>query len=87
MQTTTDRQAKAQGKSVQFGLDQISNPTPSAAKYVFRTILYLSAIWAVIMPTVTELHPDTIAAINKYMLLGNAVINVTIKFFGWDYQS
>lgn len=87
MDTVTDKQNQAQGKTVQFGLSQLVNPTPSAAKYVFRTILYLSAIWAVIMPTVTELPEATIAAINKYMLLGNAVINVTIKFFGWDYQS
>lgn len=86
MNTITDNQSKAKGKTVQFGIDQLSNPTPSIAKYIFRTILYLSAIWAVIMPTVTELPPDTIAAINKYMLLGNAVINVTIKFFGWDYK-
>ena len=86
MNTITDNQSKAKGKTVQFGIDQLSNPTPSIAKYIFRTILYLSAIWAVIMPTVTELPETTIAAINKYMLLGNAVINVTIKFFGWDYK-
>lgn len=87
MASITDQQNKNQGKTVQFGLSQFANPTPTLAKQIFRTILYLSAIWAVIMPMVTELHPDTIATINKYMLLGNAVVNVTIKFFGWDYQS
>lgn len=86
MQTKTDQQAQAQGKTVQFGLDQFANPTPSAAKYIFRAVLYLSALWAVIMPMVTELPETTIAVINKYMLLGNAIINVTIKFFGWDYK-
>lgn len=83
----TDQQNKNQGKTVQFGIGQFSNPTPTVAKQIFRAILYLSAIWAVVMPMITELPETTIAVINKYMLLGVAVVNVTIKFFGWDYKS
>jgi hypothetical protein len=81
-----DQQQAAQGKTVQFGISQINNPTPRTAKNVFRTILYLSAIWAVISPGVTELPAHTLATIDKYLLLANAVINVTIKFWGWDFQ-
>lgn len=83
----SDKQQAAAGKTVQFGLDQLNNPTPVYAKQVFRAILYLSALWAVISPSVTELPAHTLASIDKYLLLANAIINVTIKFFGWDFKS
>lgn len=83
----TDKQQEAQGKSIKFGLAQFNNPTPTIVKNVFRTILYLSAIWAVISQSVTELPAHTLASIDKYLLLANAVINVTIKFFGWDFDN
>jgi hypothetical protein len=85
--STVDRQQKQMGKTVQFGIGQFANPTPHPAKVVFRIILYLSAIWAVISPSVTELPAHTLASIDKYLLLANAIINVTIKFFGWDYDN
>jgi hypothetical protein len=74
-------------KTTKFGLGQLANPTPQAAKVIFRIILYLSALWAVIAPSITELSPHTLAVINKYLLLGVAAVNVTIKFFGLDYKS
>lgn len=87
MSSQIDQQQKRMGKTVQFGLDQFSNPTPHAAKVFFRIVLYLSAIWAVVSPSVTELPMHVLASIDKYLLLANAIINVTIKFFGWDYDS
>ncbi len=83
----TDEQEKSEGKSIKFGVAQLSNPTPKNVKIMFRTILYLSAIWAVMSPSLTELPPNVLASVNKYLLLGTAVINVTIQFFGWDYKT
>ena len=87
MKSITDQQNKQQGKTVQFGVDQLGNPTPTKAKVVFRIVLYISALWAVISPSITELPADTLATINKYVLLGNALVNATIQFFGWDYPT
>ena len=83
----SDKQQEAAGKTVAFGTDQLTNPTPVFIKNIFRAVLYLSALWAVISPSVTEIPADTLAVINKYLLLGNAVINVTIKFFGYDFKN
>jgi len=83
----TDQQQKDQGKSIQFGIEQLSNPTPKNVKVIFRAILYLSAVWAVMSPSLTEISPTILASVNKYLLLGTAVINVTIQFFGWDYKT
>lgn len=82
----SDKAQAAQGKTVQVGLDQLNNPTPQWARITFRAILYLSAIWAITAPVVTEIPENVLMSINKYLLLGNAIINVTIKFFGWDFK-
>lgn len=78
---------RAQGKTIQFGPGQLNNPTPKNIKIIFRTVLYLAAVWAVMSPSLTELPPAVLAVINKYLLLGTAVINVSIQFFGWDYKT
>lgn len=83
----SDKQQEAAGKSVTFGTDQLNNPTPVFIKNIFRAVLYVSALWAVIAPGITELDAGTLATINKYLLLGVAVVNVTIKFFGYDFKS
>jgi hypothetical protein len=72
--------------TTKFGLGQLNNPTPQTAKVIFRIILYVSAMWAVAAPVITELSPATLAIINKYLILSNALVNVTIKFFGLDYK-
>jgi hypothetical protein len=83
----SDKQQEAAGKTVSFGTDQLNNPTPVFIKNIFRLVLYLSALWAVIAPSITELDAGTLAMINKYLLLGVAVVNITIKFFGYDFKS
>lgn len=83
----SDEAQKAAGKEIVFGVNQINNPTPQIAKVIFRIILYVSALWAVLSPSITEIPAPTLASINKYLLLSNALVNVTIKFFGFDYKS
>lgn len=83
----SDEQQKSEGKTIQFGVAQLNNPTPKNIKIIFRTILYLSAVWAVMSPSLTEIPANVLAMMNKYLLLGTAVINVSIQFFGWDYKT
>jgi hypothetical protein len=83
----TDSLARSQGKTIKIGWNQLNNPTPEIAKIVFRIILYISALWAMVSPAITEIDPATLATVNKYLLLANGVVNVTIRFFGWDIKS
>lgn len=87
MKSITDQQNQEQGKVIKVGFDQISNPTPTAAKIIFRVVLYISALWAVAAPIITEIPAPTLAMINKYLLLLTTLVNVTIQFFGWDFQN
>jgi len=83
----SDRQNKAAGKVVKIGVNQLTNPTPDAAKIIFRIILYLSAVYVMAVQPNLDLPQVTQALINKWLLFGNAFINVTIKFFGWDHPA
>lgn len=82
----SDKQQKLSGKVVKVGLAQINNETPQWARWVFRIILYLSAVYVMAIQPNLDLSETMQALINKWLLFGNAFINVTIKFFGWDFQ-
>lgn len=82
----SDKEQKELGKQVIFGMASLNRPTPTWARYIFRTILYLSAVWAITAPVVTEIPEAALMVINKYLLLANAIINITIKFTGWDFK-
>lgn len=71
------------GKVVKVGLQGLNNPTPMWMKYVTRTILYLSMVWAFLAPTFTELDEHTLNTINLWLLRANGILNITTKFFGW----
>lgn len=79
---------KAQGKTVQFGIGQVTNPTPLIAKYIFRAIAFLSGVWALLpQDLLTHISDDTYGQINKWIIVGNTVILFAIKFWGWDYKT
>ena len=61
--------------------------TPKGLVYVFRAILYLSAVYVMAIQPNLDLPQDIQAEINKWLIIGNAVVNVTIKFFGLDFKS
>lgn len=85
--TTVDKMSRKEGRVIKFGAAQLSNPTPGIAKIVFRIILYLSGLWAVVSPLATQIPAETLADINQWLLIGNAAINITIKFWGWDFEN
>lgn len=71
---------------IKAGLGQIKNPTPKFLKYIFRTYTFLAGLWAIFSPAITHLPAETIAEVNKWVLIGVPVIHFTIKFFGLDYE-
>lgn len=80
----SDKIQKRDGKIVKFGTQQLNNPTPEWAKVTFRIILYLSALYVGVIQPILNLPTETILLIDKIIIGGNAFVNVTIKFFGWD---
>lgn len=84
---TTDKDQAAQGKVVQVGIAQLGNPTPIAIKYVFRIYTFLSGLWAILAPSLTDIPESTMAEINKWLLIGVPIMHYAIKFFGWDYKT
>lgn len=81
---TTDKQQAQQGKVIKVGVAQLNNPTPQVFKYILRTVLYISSLWAFLAPTLTNISPDTLSEINMWLLRANGLLSVTIKFFGWS---
>jgi hypothetical protein len=81
----TDKQNKNDGKVVKVGIAQLANQTPDWARLTFRIILYLSAVYVIAVQPNLDLSNGLQAMINKWIVFGNAVMNVTIKFFGWDH--
>lgn len=76
----------ANESKVKFGVRSLDRPTPMALRYVFRTFLYLSGLWALLAPTLTHIPTDVLNQINTYLLIGNTIMNFTIKFFGLDFS-
>lgn len=83
----TDKAQKLSGKVVKVGINQLANPTPDIARIIFRVVLYLSAVYALAIQPNLDIPTDIQAMINKWIIAGNAIVNVTIKFFGWDFRS
>lgn len=84
---TSDKDQKEQGKTVQVGIAQLSNPTPIWIKYIFRTYTFLSGLWAILAPQITNIDEHTMAEINKWLLIGVPIMHYAIKFWGWDYKT
>lgn len=72
------------GDKLVVGAQALNSPTPMMLRYVFRGVLYLSTMWALLAPVMTDIPEHTQLLINKYLLLGNTIISGTIKFFGWQ---
>jgi hypothetical protein len=87
MKSVTNQMNEEKGKVVKFGTDQLSNPTPTGAKMVFRIILWIAAMWALAAPSLTEIPKETLDVINRYLIIAVALVNGTIQFFGWDYPT
>jgi len=86
MADLTEKQAKREGATVHFGLGQLNNPTPMAARWAFRIFLALTAFWALAAPNITEIPEATLSTINRWLVVANFGVNQLIKLFGWDFS-
>lgn len=68
-------------QTVKFGVAQLQNEVPTVIKYIYRTILFLSGIYALIS---TSLHiPDTVnVEVLKIISLSDSILYFTCQFFG-----
>jgi len=73
-------------KVLNVGTSSISKPTPLFLKYIFRTYTFLAGVWAIAAPALTEIPEKYIALIDKWIIIGAAVIHFGIKFFSFDYK-
>lgn len=73
-------------KTISIGIPSLSKPTPMGLRYVMRGLLWLSAAWAMTSPVITEISPESLAIVNKYLLLLNGLVNMSIKFFGVNIE-
>lgn len=72
-------------KVIKFGINQLNKPTPMILKYIFRTVSFLSGLWALLSGQFTHLTPEMTAEIFKWLLIANTAMHYAIKFFGWNY--
>lgn len=82
----SDKDQKGQGKVIGVGVGMLNKPTPQWMKYILRTVLYLSTLWAFLAPTLTDIPAHILSDINMWLLRANGILSVTIKFFGWTCE-
>lgn len=71
-------------KKVTIGIPSLSKPTPPILRNVIRFVMFLSGLWALLQPQFADLPEHAIAAINKWLLVGNTTVYFASKFFGWN---
>lgn len=82
----SDKEQMEAGKVVKVGVAQLDNPTPMWAKNIFRTVSFITGVWALVQHMDFGLKPDLIADINEWCIAIVPVMHFAIKFFGWDYK-
>lgn len=71
---------------VKFGVKQLNSPTPKYLKNFFKAFLFLSGAWAIIAPAATQIPAGVQADINKWIIVGLALMRFAISFWGYDYK-
>lgn len=66
------------------GVSNIGKPSPSWMKNIFKGLLYVSGLWAVLGPTCTNIDQHILDSINAWILRGLAIMRFTISFFHYD---
>ena len=71
---------------IKFGMKSLQQPTPQWMKNVFKTILYLTGLWALLAPMLTNIPENTSAEVNKWCLISLSILRFTIAFFRYDFS-
>jgi len=62
----------------------MAGATPKVIKVFYRTLLFFSGLWAlVIEPQFPRIPVEYVHNIDKWILIGNALIYYICQFFGW----
>lgn len=62
----------------------IAGATPKAIQFFYRTLMFLGGLWAlVIEPQFPNIPVRAAHDIDKWILIGNALIYYLCQFFGW----
>lgn len=70
---------------LKFGKNQFNMPTPQWMKNLFNFVLYVTGLWAILAPMLTNLAAELIHSIDHWALVTLAVMRFTIQFFHYDY--
>ncbi len=57
--------------------------TPKGIKIFYRTLMFLSGLWALLEPYFPNIPVKIAHDIDKFILLGNVVIYYVCQQFGW----
>lgn len=67
-----------------MSVENLSADTPKAIKNIYRTIMFLSGFWAIVLePQFNNLSPALLHNIDKWLVVGNIGIYYVCQFFGW----
>ena len=70
---------------ITFGRQNYKTKTPPILNIIFKAIVFAAGLWAVIQGMV-DVSEHLTNAINKWTLVGMAVVRFTIQFFGFDFE-
>jgi len=65
-----------------FGLNQIKNPTPATATWIFRIVLYIAMLGNIAINTMTNMKPETKLAIVSWSSFATLAVHSASKMFG-----
>lgn len=70
--------------TTKFGLDQVSQPTPEWAKWMFRIFFYASSFTSFIMTIDASIPAATVISVVKYLSIATMAVHGFSKLFGVD---
>ncbi len=65
-----------------FGFNQIKNPTPNTATWIFRIVLYVAMLGNIAINTMTNMKPETKLAIVSWSSFATLAVHSASKMFG-----
>ena len=65
-----------------FGFNQVNNPTPAIAVWVFRIVLYLSGLGNIAIIAFTDLSPEVKLTIVSWSSFATLAVHSASKMFG-----
>jgi len=71
------------GDTLQFGVNGLKGNTPKSLKAIYRGLMGVTAIWAIVQPQFPEIPEVAVSVINRLCLIGGPVFYAFCQMFGW----